>query len=145
MMQVKLWSECMKTGIFCHTESVAMTLKIMCTYAHYFTLGSRCKMASSHRVTEGGGGGEFQFESNLQGWSSDAIVSSWPFDYFLLVISWALLGVWRFSLFGSVYSSFYNRLDLIREPCLLLGVLFYFPNLSSFVLSHVKMKNFCSF
>ena len=42
----------MKTGIFCHTESVAMTLKIMCTYAYYITLGSHCKMASSHRVTD---------------------------------------------------------------------------------------------
>ena len=43
----------MKTGIFCHTESVTMTLKIiMCTYVHYVTLGSRCKMASSHRVTD---------------------------------------------------------------------------------------------
>ena len=41
----------MKTDIFCRAESVAMTLKIMCTYAHYVTLGSRCKMASSHRVT----------------------------------------------------------------------------------------------
>ena len=37
---------------FCRTESVAMTRKIMCTYAHYVTLGSRCKMASSHRVTD---------------------------------------------------------------------------------------------
>ena len=37
---------------FCRTESVAMTLKIMCTYAHYVTLGSRCKMASSHRVKD---------------------------------------------------------------------------------------------
>ena len=26
--------------------------EIMCTYAHYVTLGSRCKMASSHRVTD---------------------------------------------------------------------------------------------
>ena len=34
-----------KTCIFCRTESVAMTLKIMCIYAHYVTLGSRCKMA----------------------------------------------------------------------------------------------------
>ena len=42
----------MKTGIFCRTESVAMTLKIMCTYAHYITLGSRSKMASNHRVTD---------------------------------------------------------------------------------------------
>ena len=44
----------LETGIFCRTESVAMTLKIMCTYAHYVTLGSRCKMASSHKVTNGG-------------------------------------------------------------------------------------------
>ena len=29
-----------------------MTLKMICTYAHYVTLGSRCKMASSHRVTD---------------------------------------------------------------------------------------------
>ena len=28
----------------------------------------------------------------------------------------ALLGAWRFGLFRSVYSSFHNRLDLIREP-----------------------------
>ena len=27
-----------------------------------------------------------------------------------------LLGAWRFSLFRCVYSSFHNRLDLIREP-----------------------------
>ena len=40
----------MKTVIFCRTESVAMTLKIMYTYTHYVTLGSRCKMASNHRV-----------------------------------------------------------------------------------------------
>ena len=35
----------MEKGVFCHTESVALTLKVMCTYAHYVTLGSRCKMA----------------------------------------------------------------------------------------------------
>ena len=29
-----------------------MTLKMICIYAHYVTLGSRCKMASSHRVTD---------------------------------------------------------------------------------------------
>ena len=55
MMLVKLWSEgykCMKTGIFCCTESVAMMLKIMCTDVHCITLGSCCKMASSHRVTD---------------------------------------------------------------------------------------------
>ena len=52
---MKLLSEgykCTKTGIFCRTESVAMTLKIVCTYAHDVTLGSRCKMANNHRVTD---------------------------------------------------------------------------------------------
>ena len=43
--------KCTKTGIFCRTESVAMTPKIMGTYAHYVTLGGHCKMANSHRVT----------------------------------------------------------------------------------------------
>ena len=31
-------------------------------------------------------------------------------------LSRALLGAWRFGLFRSVYSSFHNRLDHIREP-----------------------------
>ena len=34
----------------------------------------------------------------------------------LFRLSRTLLGAWRFSLFRSVYSSFHNRLDLIREP-----------------------------
>ena len=29
-----------------------MTLKIMCTYAHYVTLGSCCEMAKNHKVTD---------------------------------------------------------------------------------------------
>ena len=37
---------------FLHTKNIAMTLKIMCTYAHYITLGSHCKMASNHRVID---------------------------------------------------------------------------------------------
>ena len=62
----------------------------------------------------------------------------------LFHLSRALLGAWRFSLFRSVYCSFHNRLDL-QGVCLLLGVLFYFPTLSLFVLSYVKMKKFGSF
>ena len=58
----------------------------------------------------------------------------------LFHLSRTLLGVWRFSLFRSVYSSFHNRLDLT-----ILDVLFYFPNLSLFVSSYVKMKKFCLF
>ena len=34
----------------------------------------------------------------------------------LFHLSRALLGAWLFSLFRSLYSSFHNRLDLIREP-----------------------------
>ena len=42
--------------------------------------------------------------SNLQGWSSDTIVSSWAFISSLLFnLSWTLLGAWRFDLFRSVY------------------------------------------
>ena len=58
-------------------------------------------------------------------------------------LSRALLGVWRFGLFCCVYSSFHNRLDLIREPAFYWT--FYFPNLSVFVSSYVKMKKLCSF
>ena len=76
------WSEgykCTKTGIFCRTENVAMTLKIICTYAHYVILGSHCKPQGNWLGKKS--------SSNLQGWSSDTIVSSWAFVYFILVIS----------------------------------------------------------
>ena len=106
---------------------------------HYVTLGSHCKMARNHRVT------------NLERFpvriSKDEaatllsvvgpfIISALSFHLFR-----ALLGVWRFSLFRSVYS----RLKLSQQAgphqgaCLLLGVLFYFPNLSLFVSLNVKM------
>ena len=49
--------------------------------------------------------------SNLQGWSSDTIASSWAFAEFIsplsLHLSRALLGAWLFGLFRSVYSSFH--------------------------------------
>ena len=131
----------MKTGIFCRTESVAMTLKIMCTYVHYITLGSRCKMASSHRVTD--------LEKILVRIAKDEaptplsvvgplFISSLLFHLFL-----TLLGAWCFSLFRSVQLSQQTRPH--QGACLLLGVLFYFPNFSLFVSSYVKMKKFCSF
>ena len=58
-------------------------------------------------------------------------------------LSRALLGAWCFGLFRSVYSSFHNRLDHIREPAFYW--VFYFPSLSMFVSSDVKIKKFCSF
>ena len=140
----KLWSEgykCPKTGIFCRTESIAMTLKIMCTYAHYVTLGSCCKMASNHRVTD-----LDKFAVRI---SKDEVPTPLPAVGPLFIpplsfhLSRALLGAWRFGLFRCVYSSFHNRLDLIREPAFYW--VFYFPNLSLFVSSYVKMKKFCSF
>ena len=39
----------------------------------------------------------------------------------------ALLGAWRFSLFRSFYSSFHNRLDLIREHAFYWVFYFIFP------------------
>ena len=60
-------------------------------------------------------------------------------------LSRAFLGAWRFGLFRCVYSSFHNRLDLIREPAFYWVFYFIFPKLSVFVSSYVKMKKFCSF
>ena len=70
---------------------------------------------------------------------------SWAFVYFPLVIPSfsSLVRCKRFGLFRCVYSSFHNRLDLIREPAFYW--VFYFPKLSVFVSSYVKMKKFCSF
>ena len=45
----------------------------------------------------------------------------------LFHLSRTLLGAWRFSLFRSVYSSFHNRLDLIREPTFYWVFYFIFP------------------
>ena len=90
----------MKTGIFCCTESVAMMLKIMCTYAHYITLGSYCKMASSHRVTN--------LEKIPVRISKDealmplSVVEPFYISSLLFQFSRALLGAWHFSLFHSV-------------------------------------------
>ena len=92
-------------------------------------------MASSHRVT--------YLEKNPVRISKDeaptplSVGGPLFISSLLFHLSGTLLGAWRFSLFRSVYSSFHNRLDL--------GVLFYFPNLSLFVLSYVKVKKFCSF
>ena len=119
-----------------------MMLKIMCTYAHYVTLGSHCKMASSHRVTDL----EFVLAWISKDEAPTPLSVVGPFISSLLFhLSWALLGAWRFSLFRSVYSSFHSRLDLHQGAYLLWGVLFYFPNVSLFVSSYVKMKTFCSF
>ena len=98
-----------------------MTLKIMCTYAH--AVGSRCKMASNHRVTD--------LEKFPVRISKDeapmplSVVGPLFISSLLFHLSRALLGAWRFSLFRSVYSSFHNRLDLIREAAFYL--VFYFP------------------
>ncbi len=108
------------------TESVVMTLKIRCTYAHYVTLGSRCKMASSsHRVTD--------LDKIPVRISKDeaptplSVVGPLFISSLLFHLSRTLLGAWRFSLFRSVYSSFHNRLDLIREPAFYWVFYFIFP------------------
>ena len=128
---------------FVCTESVAMTLKIMYTYAHYVTMGSRCKTARSHRETD--------LETIPVRIAKDeapmplSVVGPLFISSLLFHLSRALLGAWRFSLFRSVYSSFHNRLDLIREPAFYWVFYFIFPNISFFVSSYVKMKTFCSF
>ena len=95
-------------------------------YAHYVTLGSRCRMASNHRVAN------FK-KKNPVLISKDEAPSPlsvvWPLfiPSLLFHLSRALLGAWRFSLFRSIYSSFHNRLDLIREPAFYWVFYFIFP------------------
>ena len=82
---------------------------LMCAYV---TLGTRSKMASSHRVTD--------LEKIPVRISKDeaptplSVVGPLFISSLLFNLSRALLGACR--LFRSVYSSFHNRLDLIREP-----------------------------
>ena len=56
-------------------------------------------------------------------------------------LSRALLGAWRFSLFRSAYSSFHDRLDLVREPAFKLAVFFSQFVLVCFII-YIKIKSF---
>ena len=119
-------------------------LKIMCTYMHSTSLGSRCKMAGNHRVTE--------LEKIPVLISKDeaptplSVVGPLFISSLLFHLSRTLLGAWRFSLFRSVYSSFHNKLDLIREPAIYWVFYFIFPIYPClFHHNYVKMKKFCSF
>ena len=100
-------------------------------------------MASSHRVTD--------LEKIPVRISKDeaptplSVVGPLFIASLLFHLSRTLLGAWRFSLFPSVYSSFHNGLDLIKEPALYWVLYFISPNLSLFVSSYVKIKKFCSF
>ena len=73
-------------------------------------------MASSHRVTD--------LEKIPVRISKDealmplSVVGPLFISSLLFHLSRTLLGAWLFSLFRSVYSSFHNRLDFIREPAL---------------------------
>ena len=98
-------------------------------------------MASSHRVTTLD---KIPVRiSKDEALTSLSVVGPLFISSLLFHLSQTLLDAWRFSLFRSVYSSFHNRLDLIREPAFYW--VFSFPNLSMFVSSYVKMKQFCSF
>ena len=93
-------------------------------------------MASSHRVTD--------LEkipvriSKVEALTPLSVVGPLFISSLLFHLSRALLGAWCFSLFHSVYFSFHNRESAFYW-------VFYFPNLSMFVSSYVKMNKFCSF
>ena len=82
-------------------------------------------MASSHRVTN--------FEKNPVRISKDeaptplSVIGPLFISSLLFHLSRTLLGAWHFSLFRSVYSSFHNRLDLIRELDFYWVFYFIFP------------------
>ena len=75
-------------------------------YVHYVTLGSRYEMASNHRATD--------LDKIPFRISKD--VGPLFISFLIFHLSRALLGAWHCNLFHSVYSSFHNRLDCIREP-----------------------------
>ena len=91
----------------------------------YVTLRSRCKMASSDRVTD--------LEkipvriSKNEAPTPLSVVGPLFISSLLFHLSRTLLGAWRFSLFRSVYCSFHNRLDLIRDPDFYWVFYFIFP------------------
>ena len=75
------------------------------------------------------------------------LFSSWAFLYFPLVIS-SFSSLVRCVAFQSLSFCLLWLPQQARPhqgACLLLGVLFYFPNLVLFVSSYVTMKKFCSF
>ena len=82
-------------------------------------------MASSHRVAD--------LEKIPVRISKDetpmplSVVGPLVISSLLFHLSLTLIGAWRFSLFRSVYSSFHNRLDLIREPAFYWVFYFIFP------------------
>ena len=87
--------------------------------------GVAAKMSSSHRVTDLG--------KNPVRISKDeaptllSVAGPLFISSLLFHLSRALLGAWLFSLFRSVYSSFHNSLDLIREPAFYWVFYFIFP------------------
>ena len=97
-------------------------------------------MASSRRVT----GKKIPVQISMDEAPTPFTGSSWAFVYFLLISSFSrLVTCVAFQSFSFCVLSFQNRLDLIRDPAFYW--VFYFPNLSLFVSSYVKMKKFCSF
>ena len=102
-------------------------------------------MAGNHRVTE--------MEKNPVLISKDeaptplSVVGPLFISSLLFHLTRTLLGAWRFSLFRSVYSSFHNKLDLIREAAFYWVFYFVFP-IYLCLFHHIdicKNKKVCSF
>ena len=82
-------------------------------------------MASSHRVTDSE---KFPVRiSKDEAPTPLSVVGPLFISSLLFHLSRTLLGAWCFSPFRSVYSSFHNRLDLIREAAIYWVFYFIFP------------------
>ena len=91
--------------------------------------GESLQMASKHSVTD-----LEQFPVRIckdEAPTPLSVVGPLFISSLLFNLSRTLLGAWRFSLFHSVYSSFHNRLDLIREPAFYWVFYFIFQFFSS--------------
>ena len=89
-------------------------------------------MANNHRVTD--------FEKNPFRISKDEVLTPLFISSLLFHLSRTFSGAWRFSLFRSVYSSFHNRLDLIREAAFYWVLYFIFP-IFPCLFHHIKKTN----
>ena len=83
-------------------------------------------MASNHRVTDLGKINPVRISKD-EAPTPLLVVGPLFISYLLFHLSRALLGAWLFSLFRSVYSSFHNMLDLIRQAVFYWMFYFIFP------------------
>ena len=134
-----------ENSLFLSYRNRPIMLKIMCTYAHDVTLGSRCKMASSHRVTDLE---KIPVESprmKLRRHCQYLGLYLFRSCYFLLLEPCQVRGVSVFyALFSLAFTTGWTSSE--RLPFIGCFILFsQFIHVCFIIQTYVKMKKFCSY